>query len=366
MGLESLGGEFAFDPGALDDLFAELAPADVPAAARTADDPLMLARDYLSKGLLELATAEVTRAQGRGAARADAMSLLGEIYARRGLHGEALERFRSAREEKPGDRGAALGELKALVALDRAAEGSALAEEMVERLPRDVEVLHAAARIRLATGDATRALGAVTLAQTLAPGRSDLLHLQARVAARLDDRAAAIEACRRALELDDSLVQVWYELGRLEEGREGWTAAQDAYTQALDILPTYLEAGLALADLLRRRAQHRAALEALVDILTTDPYAIDALVLLGKVLFEQGRIDEALEAFGRALRFNPEHPGALFHSGDVLARKRRFVDAVDAWDRVAQVDPAGPFAAPARSRARSARDLQHIFAAQPG
>ena len=50
----------------------------------------------------------------------------------------------------------------------------------------------------------------------------------------------------------------------------------------------------------------------------------------------------------------------------VLARKRRFEDAVDAWDRVSQIDPSGPFAAPARSRARSARDLQHIFAAQPG
>ena len=111
--------------------------------------------------------------------------------------------------------------------------------------------------------------------------------------------------------------------------------------------------------------QHRPALDVLVELLTTDPYAVEALVLLGKVLFEQGRIDEALEGFGRALRFNPEHPAALFHSGDVLARKRRFEDAVDAWDRVSQIDPSGPFAAPARSRARSARDLQHIFAAQP-
>ena len=365
VGLESLGGEFAFDPGTLDDLFEELAPPEAPVVAARAEDPLTLARDYLSKGLLELATAEVTRAQGRGAGRAEAQTLLGEIYARRGLHGEALERFRTARESNPGDRSAALGELRGLVALDRAADGDVLAEQLLEAFPRDVEVLMAVARVRLAMGDATRALSAVQLAQTLAPGRSDLLHLQARVAVRLDDRAAAIEACRRALELDDSLVQVWYELGRLEEGREGWTAAQDAYARALDILPTYLEAGLALADLLRRRMQHRPALDVLVELLTTDPYAVEALVLLGKVLFEQGRIDEALEGFGRALRFDPEHPAALFHSGDVLARKRRFEDAVEAWDRVSQIDPSGPFAAPARSRARSARDLQHIFAAQP-
>jgi hypothetical protein len=35
---------------------------------------------------------------------------------------------------------------------------------------------------------------------------------------------------------------------------------------------------------------------------------------------------------------------------------------VDDWERVIQLDPSGPLAAEARSRARSARDLQHIFA----
>jgi hypothetical protein len=33
---------------------------------------------------------------------------------------------------------------------------------------------------------------------------------------------------------------------------------------------------------------------------------------------------------------------------------------------VVQLDPAGPYAAQARSRGRSARDLQHIFAASAG
>jgi hypothetical protein len=35
---------------------------------------------------------------------------------------------------------------------------------------------------------------------------------------------------------------------------------------------------------------------------------------------------------------------------------------VQVWERVIQLDPDGPFATEARSRARSARDLQHIFA----
>jgi hypothetical protein len=33
---------------------------------------------------------------------------------------------------------------------------------------------------------------------------------------------------------------------------------------------------------------------------------------------------------------------------------------------VVQLDPGGPYASQARTRARSARDLQHIFAASAG
>jgi cytochrome c-type biogenesis protein CcmH/NrfG len=66
------------------------------------------------------------------------------------------------------------------------------------------------------------------------------------------------------------------------------------------------------------------------------------------------------------LRFDPDHAGALYHTGAALARQRRFDEAVEAWERVVQLDPAGSYAGQARSRARSARDLQHIFAASAG
>jgi cytochrome c-type biogenesis protein CcmH/NrfG len=66
------------------------------------------------------------------------------------------------------------------------------------------------------------------------------------------------------------------------------------------------------------------------------------------------------------LRFDPEHAAALYFEGAALARQRQFDQAVQAWERVVQLDPAGPYASQARTRARSARDLQHIFAASVG
>jgi tetratricopeptide (TPR) repeat protein len=364
VGGDQLAGEFAFDPPALDQLFAELAPAAAPAAGNgVAGTALDLARDYIAKGLLDLASAELSRAAGRGAPTGATAVLLGDIFAKRGLYGEALERYREARAVAPDDPDATLGEIRALLSLGWAGDAAPLADELAHRVRGDVEVLVARARVRLAVNDALGALDCIREAQTLAPGRPDLFHLQAQVSARLGDRSAALAAFNAALQLDPSLVRVWFELGGIEEERGNWSAARAAYERALDLLPTYGAAARALADLLRRTETPRAAIHVLVRVLEADPYELEALTALGRALLEDGRTTQALQAFERVLRFDAEHAGALYYEGAALARQRQFDQAVEAWERVVQLDPAGPYASQARTRARSARDLQHIFAA---
>ena len=366
-GGNELAGEFEFDAPALDRIFEELTPGPQQAPVAAAPgDALDLARDYIGKGLLDLALAEISRATARGASRAGAAVLLGDVFAKRGLYGEALERYREARAADPNNSDATLGEIRALLALGWASDAAPLADELARRVRGDVEVLVARARVRLAVNDALGALDCIREAQSVAPGRADLLHLQAQVSSRLGDRSAALAAFNAALQLDPSLVRVWYELGALEEERENWAAARSAYERALDLLPTYSAAALALADLLGRRDSPRAAIGVLIRLLETDPWELEALTALGRALLDDGRTAQAIEAFARVLRFDPDHAGALYHQGAALARQRRFDEAVEAWERVVQLDPAGPYAAQARSRARSARDLQHIFAASAG
>jgi cellulose synthase operon protein C len=365
-GGDELAGEFAFDAPALDQLFAELTPEAAPASRNGSGNALDLARDYIAKGLLDLATSELSRAATRGAPPGATAVLLGDIFAKRGLYGEALERYREARAVTPDDPDATLGEIRALLSLGWAGDAAPLADELARRVRGDVEVLVARARVRLAVNDALGALDCIREAQTLAPGRPDLFHLQAQVSARLGDRSAALAAFNAALQLDPSLVRVWYELGGIEEERGSWAAARAAYERALDLLPTYGAAALALADLLRRTDSPRAAVQVLVRVLEADPYELEALTALGRALLEDGRTTQALEAFERVLRFDPEHAGALYFEGAALARQRQFEQAVQAWERVVQLDPAGPYASQARTRARSARDLQHIFATSAG
>ncbi|HEV2751672.1 MAG TPA: tetratricopeptide repeat protein [Gemmatimonadales bacterium] len=364
---ESIGEDFNFDQRLLDNIFQELAPpaaAPEPPAARAADDPLALARDYVSKGLMDVAAAEAVRAVQRGANRADAAVLLGDIFAKRGLHGEALERYREARGLEPGRADARLGEVKALFALGgpRTEEARGLAEELHALTPEDVDALVAVAKGRAAGGDAAGALTALRQAQTRAPARADLHKLQGDVALRIGDKAGALDAYRAALELDAGYVQVWLDLGRLHEDKEEWADAQRAYERALDVLPTFHEAALALADLLRRSGRVKQAVVRLAELLEQDPYDLPALLLLGRALLDDKRDDQALEAFRRALKFDPEQVEALFQQGVALARLHRYGEAVQAWEKVTRIEPGGPFAQRARIHARTALDLQHIFA----
>ncbi len=364
---DQLAGEFAYDAPALDRLFGELTTPDpqspVPASGSAGLD---LARDYITKGLLDLASAELARAESRGVPRAVVAVLVGDIFARRGLYGEALERYREARTARPDDPDATLGEIRALVALGSARQAAPLADALAERVRGDVEILVARARVRLEIADPTVALDCVREAQAIAPDRPDLFHLQAQVATRLGDRDSALAALKAALVLDPSMVRVWHELGTVEEERGNAAAARSAYERALDLLPTYTPAALALADLVRRTVSPRAAVAVLVQVLESDPYDLDALAALGRALLEDGRTSRAVEALARVLRFDPDHQGALYHMGDALARQRRFDQAVRSWDRVVQLAPGGTLATEARSRVRSARELQHIFADAAG
>jgi tetratricopeptide (TPR) repeat protein len=122
-----------------------------------------------------------------------------------------------------------------------------------------------------------------------------------------------------------------------------------------------MDAALALGDLLRRVDSPRAAVEFLIEVLLSDPWDLDALELLARALLDEGRHEEALEGLELMLKFDPEHDSALFHRGVALARVRRYSEAVSSWERVTQVRPSGRYAQAARTHARSARDLQHIF-----
>ena len=83
---------------------------------------------------------------------------------------------------EPGDPDATLGEVRA-ARLGRSAEAGEHVEDLVTMMPRDVEVLVSAARVRLEGAQLESAGELVRRAQQLAPGRADLFSCRRRSAA---------------------------------------------------------------------------------------------------------------------------------------------------------------------------------------
>src|SRR6185436_16732883 len=163
--------EFQLDPSVLDQVFADLAPEEAPAAAPVEVDPYTVARDLLDKGLLEAATAEVSQVIRRGGELAAGTVLLGRIFARRGLHGEALERFRAALVDRPDDPDLLLGLADALLALGRGNEALDAAGRLVTLAPSNGEALAVRARARQLTDDLNGARADAEEAARRLPGR---------------------------------------------------------------------------------------------------------------------------------------------------------------------------------------------------
>ena len=293
-----------FDQEIIDGLFAELDRPVMERPSVTQSDPLALARDYLNKGLLDLALADIDRVARRGVDSVEMQILSAQIHARRGLHGEALERFRAARLLDPQRIDARLGEVRQLLSLGRGSEAEDDITALAEAYPDDVDVLVALAEVRLASGDPANALDSLRIARGRAPQRADILKLEGDVAVDMGDLESAQKAYGDALELDPKYAQVQMDLGKIHEARKDWVAAESSYRAALDSLPTFSDAGLALARVYRRADKPRTAVNILVEMLSNDPSDLEALVALGQCLLDDRRAEEAIQAFGRVLAFD--------------------------------------------------------------
>jgi cellulose synthase operon protein C len=353
---------FSFDPDLLDSLFGDLRLSAVePAAAVVDASPYALARDYLGKGLLDRAAAEASRAISRGASRTEGLIIQGDVYTRRGLYGEALERFREARSSNGVSPAALSGETRALVMLGRAGEAREPAESLLAYDSTDVETLLLAATVYAGSGDPGRARELLTQARRLAPARADVLKQIGDVARAVGDAEGAITAYRHALDLDQDFAVVHFELARLLAADGGVAEAERALLAALESVPTYAAAALELAQLRRRNSRPRQALPPLVELLQRDSSNVEALQILAETLLDLDRQSDAVIAAGRVLCFDPDHPGALYVHGRVLADRKRYPDAIELWQRVVERAPDSEYARRARRDARTAADLMRIF-----
>lgn len=303
--------DFHFDPAILEELFAPAPPVAGEAPASGAS--FALARDYLSKGLLDRAQAEIARVLSRGGDRLEGLLLAGDSFRAQGLHGEALERFNDALDLDPGNRNGLRGSAQSLLSLGRAGEALPLAEWLVaerELTPMDLLI---AAEARIATGSVASGREALARAVDSSEAEAPDLVYAAELHTSLGDHQRAVELLRKSASSDRNNVRTRVALARalIAAGRD--SEAQGELRAALDLDAFHQAAQLELVSLYRRKNEPRAALNVLVRLLHTDIYHFEALILLGETLLDMSRDADGRRAFERVLRFDPTHQRALQH-----------------------------------------------------
>jgi tetratricopeptide (TPR) repeat protein len=310
--------DFHFDPAILEELFAP-APSSANGAAAASGSPFSLARDYLSKGLLDRAGAEIARVLSRGGDRSEGLLLAGETFRAQGLHGEALERFNSLLELDPGNRDGLRGSAQSLLSLNRGKEALPLAEWLVADKQLTSRDLLIAAEARIATGSVASGRQALARATEQGDaGASDLVYA-AELHSSLGEHPRAVELLKKSVALDEKNVRSRVALARalIAAGHDEEAHAELSSALALD--PGNRDAQLELVSLYRRKNEARAALNILVRLLHADIYNFDALILLGETLLDMARNGDARRSFERVVRFDPAHARALEYLQSVPA-----------------------------------------------
>lgn len=306
---------------------------------------------------------------------ATACSNTADAFATRGVHGEALERYRRARDvieaAVPDDirltdlpatsqlvwQRAALGEARCLCLLGRGGEALPMLRRAGSVWPQHTELLALFASAAAAAATATTIPDA-RLADTARTAmmrllRQDvksaaLLHFVGDAALMLHDESLALGFYRRALAHDPARPSARVAIARMLRERGDLLAARLELVAALTAAPEWEEAVRELARVHRDATRYRDARWVLVDLLTRTPTDIESLELLIEVLVGENRPDDARVVVDRVLRHDAMNTGARWFDGVLLAQQSRTREALQRWAPLAQSADLDPFVQKAR------------------
>ena len=276
----------------------------------------------------------------------------GDMFAARGVHGEALERYarvRAALEPAADDelrviwRRAAIGEARSRCLLGEGYVALPMLRLLGAATPRDAETLAlfacsaASASKRGAMGAETARTAMLRVMRLETPSAA-LMHFVGDAAVMIADEPLALAFYRRALALDPSRPSPRVAIAQLLRKRGDFLAARLELVAALAVAPSWGEAVLELARVHRDAKRPADALDVLTRHLVKTPTDLLALVLLTDVLIALDRDDDARVAVSRVLRHAPSDSGGLWFAGLLYSRQGRQRDAWERWRLLAAAD----------------------------
>ena len=171
------------------------------------------------------------------------------------------------------------------------------------------------------------------------PRNFDVLHLLGMVHQQRGDADKAVDRLTEAMAISDGVAEAHCNLAHALRKLRRFDEALDSYARALDIKPDYFEAGFHRAWLLQDLRRLEEALAAYDGLLALKADAPQVLHNRGLVLHDLGRLDEALRSYDRVLALNAASQPSWHSRGNVLLELERFQEARASYDRAIELKP---------------------------
>ena len=221
----------------------------------------------------------------------------------------------------------------------RLAEAEAMYRQILAAQPNHAEALHLLGVLAAGAGRFEEAIGWISRAITLLPGRP-VFHVNLGVAfrrmGRLEDAAANLQ---RAVALAPQMAEAHMNLGDAEIGLGRMDEAIASNRRALALRPDYAEASNNLGNALGGKQRWDEAMACYHRALALRPDYAEAHNNVGNALIEHGRWSEAIPHCRRALELKPDLIEAYENVGIALVETQEFGAALDFFRQAIAVRP---------------------------
>lgn len=272
----------------------------------------------------------------------------GQIFENRGDYVAAIEAYRKALAQRPGDSELKLRLGAALVTAGQVDEAEGVLGQVLKERPTSAEAEHYLGRVLFARKETAQAAQRFERAVNFDTLRADYHLYLAWALLEQGNFGGALESVQKAIERDPNLGDARWILGRIQL-RTG--AVKDAlvnFQAALRLKPGRVEALAAMGDAYDELRDLNQAIKSYQDALKRAPENAEWWYRMGQLHLDKGHRDDARVALAEAVMRGDrmrDRPSWLAEAhrayGDVLRESKRAAEAADHYRLFLELAPLG-------------------------
>ena len=252
---------------------------------------------------------------------------LGHVYLQQGRFARALEAYRHAAQQQPGEPAYRRSVATALRRMGRSEEAKAELRDLIAGSGGDAATYAELGEVYADAGCSAEAVESYARAAALRPDDPLLYARLGQLRRSTGDLSGARAALQRAVELNASNAALQDELGQALEACGETESALAAYRAAVSLDPQRAAYHRRLGALLRHCGDNDSAAAALRTALELRPDSAETYGELAELLWRTGNTEQALDAYRRALALAPDSSDHMRALGLAYSRLGRARDA---------------------------------------